>query len=179
MNETNRVFYAEQTASLKLVYMTFRLSFSPLPLLRKFCTQNKLFQEGDDCLQKGAFKGMTSIHRRYQTYWSFRPVELAFSRPFANIPLDYSFKQSHCRPCIHTGVWFALNITWLLVCSYGLVRLMKFLALKADGTMSLLVMVTMSTVYKWIEIHHIFFYYDFANCKQICIAHKFLCYLSA
>jgi hypothetical protein len=39
------------------------------------------------------------------------------------------------------GLWFGINILWLFVCSYGLVRLMSYLEKVASGAMTLRVKV--------------------------------------
>jgi hypothetical protein len=45
-----------------------------------------------------------------------------------------------------SGVWFAFNMAWLAVCSYGLVRLMKYLEILADGTLILRVKVSHNNI---------------------------------
>jgi hypothetical protein len=39
------------------------------------------------------------------------------------------------------GLWFAINILWLFVCSYGLTRLMSYLEKSASGAQTLRVKV--------------------------------------
>jgi hypothetical protein len=46
------------------------------------------------------------------------------------------------------ALWFGINILWLFVCSYGLVRLMSYLEKVASGAMTLRVKVVCFFVLK-------------------------------
>jgi hypothetical protein len=56
---------------------------------------------------------------------------------FSFTPPNWAFQLIYQPIIKFPGLWFGINILWLFVCSYGLIRLMSYLERSASGAMTL------------------------------------------